>query len=142
MNERREKFCREYAKSGNGAEAYRLAGYKASTNHAAAAGAERLLTKDDIRARVKELADMIKDDDIADIKEIQRFLTSVLRGEQPEKKAFGVTDSGEVVFDDVVNQAHQIKCAELLAKMQGAFLSIDVKSDGGATVVIVDDLGG
>ena len=142
MTERQEKFCREYAKSGNGAEAYRLAGYKAKTNHAASVGADRLLANDDIKRRVKELTEIVKDADIADIKEIQRFLTSVLRGEQPEKRTFGSDALGNVIAEDVINQAHQIKCAELLAKMQGAFLSVDVKNEGGTTVVIVDDLGG
>jgi Terminase small subunit len=53
MTPRQERFIIEYLKDGNGAAAYRRAGYKPKTNHAAAVCAGRMLTNADIKAAIE-----------------------------------------------------------------------------------------
>lgn len=134
-NVRHERFCLEYAKSGNAVESYKRAGYKSSTYSAAGTNSARLLKNDQVRARLAELREEMRSAAIADVAEIQEFLTSVVRGDDLDEKL--TTDElGNINRTEVRNQNNQIKAAELLAKMQGAY-------DGGAKVsVIVPVIGG
>lgn len=120
LNVKQEAFCLHYAKTGNATESYKVAGYEATTERAIYANANRLLKNDKVKERLKQLADELASEKIATIKEIQEFLTSVVRGNQPEEKNY-VDALGELNQYSQVNQANQIKCAELLAKMQGGF---------------------
>jgi phage terminase small subunit len=54
LRERQRRFIEEFLVDGNGAAAYRRAGYQARTNHAAAASAHKLLTKADVAAAIAE----------------------------------------------------------------------------------------
>lgn len=130
-----------YAKTGNATESYINAGYKASTNAIARVEASKLLTKPNIQERLQEIAEEIKSNAIADVREIQEYLTSVMRREKKETAV--VTVSTETSFykpDDegkmrkytekseipkLVEYPTRIadanKAAETLAKMQGAF---------------------
>lgn len=86
LNKMQDAFCVLYTKSGNAAEAYRLAGYKCKTPAAAAAGASRLLKKVNIRERIKELNKAAEDAKIADIREVKQFWTAVMRDAREETK--------------------------------------------------------
>lgn len=115
-----EAFCLHYAKTGNATESYKKAGYKATTETAIYSNANRLLKNDKVKARLQELAEELAGEKIANIKEVQEKLTAILRGEDKEEKMM-VKGLGELEINKIVNQANQIKAAELLAKMQGGF---------------------
>ena len=141
LNVKQEAFCLHYAKTGNATEAYKEAGYKVKTERAVYANANRLLKNDKVQARLKELADEIASDKIVSIKEIQEYLTSVMRREHKEsvvvtvseKRTFYAPDeNGTMRKQTIEKETPQIveiparlsdanKAAETLAKMQGGF---------------------
>lgn len=113
MNARKERFCLEYAASGNATQAAISAGYSPKT---ARSQGQRLLTNADIKARIEELQQEIRREKIADIDAIQTFWTEVLQ-------------------DPRAKTADRLKASELLARSQGAFLRAFERvgdSDGGA----------
>lgn len=107
MNTRRERFCLEYAASGNATQAAIAAGY--STRTARSQG-QRLLTKADIEARIEELKQETRREKIADITAIQTFWTEVLK-------------------DPNAKTADRLKASELLARSQGAFLKPEERQE-------------
>lgn len=141
LNVKQEAFCLHYAKTGNATEAYKEAGYKVKTERSAYAASNKLLKNVKVQARLKELADEIASEKIAGIKEIQEYLTSVMRREHTEsvvvtiseKKSFYAPDENGTMrkqtIEKEVPQIVQIparlsdanKAAETLAKMQGGF---------------------
>lgn len=76
MNARKERFCLEYAASGNATQAAIAAGYSPKT---ARSQGQRLLTNADIKSRLEELQQATRREKIADIDAIQTFWTDVLR---------------------------------------------------------------
>jgi phage terminase small subunit len=141
LNVKQEAFCLHYAKTGNATEAYKEAGYAAKSEGAIYAAANRLLKNDKVKERLKELAEEIASDKIASIKEIQEYLTSVMRREHKEcvvvttseKRTFYEPDEKGVMRKQTIEkETPQIveiparlsdanKAAETLAKMQGGF---------------------
>ena len=136
-----DKFCLEYAASGNATEAYKKAGYKVQTDGAARANAARLLTKANIQERLKEIAKEVAAPKIASVQEIQEFLTAVMRQEKKEEEIVVVGDSE---FREAVTKektppiSTAIKAAETLAKLQGAFRT-DINITGALPVIISGD---
>ena len=125
LSVRQEKFCVEYAKSGNAAESYKKAGYKVKNVESATACASRLLRNANVEARLAELREETKRDSIADIGEIQEILTSIARGETREEQIV-VEGCGDGISQGViktrkVQERDRLKAAELLAKMRGGF---------------------
>ena len=141
LNVKQEAFCLHYAKTGNATEAYKEAGYVAKTERAIYANANRLLKNDKVQARLKELADEIASDKIASIREIQEYLTSVMRREHTEsivvtvssERSFYAPDENGTMRKNTVKEeipkiveipaklSDANKAAETLAKMQGGF---------------------
>jgi phage terminase small subunit len=119
-NPKWEAFCLHYAKTGNASEAYKQAGYSPKTEGALYAAANRLLKSAKVKTRLEELAAEMATDKIAGIREVQERLSAILRGEIAEEKVM-VNGMGDLERYKIINQANQIKCAELLAKMQGGF---------------------
>lgn len=107
MNARKERFCLEYAASGNATKAAIAAGYSPKT---ARSQGQRLLTYADIKARIEELQRETRREKIADIDAIQTFWTDVLK-------------------DPHAKTADRLKASELLAKSQGAFLKLKDRND-------------
>lgn len=125
LNVNQEAFCLHYAKTGNATESYKKAGYKAKTDRAVYSNANRLLKNDKVQARLKELADEIASDKIAGIKEIQEYLTSVMRG-QTQAEIVVVEGTGEGCSEartmrKAPDEKERLKAAETLAKMKGGF---------------------
>lgn len=141
LNVKQEAFCLHYAKTGNATEAYKKAGYKAKTENALCANATRLLRNDKVQERLKELAAELASDKIASIREIQEYLTSVMRRElkecivvttTEEKSMYVPDDDGKMRKQTTKKEIPQVvkipaklsdanKAAETLAKMQGGF---------------------
>ena len=125
LNVKQEAFCLHYARTGNATESYKAAGYEAKTANAIYANANRLIKNDKVQARLQELAAEIESSKIANIKEIQERLTSIMRMEQQEEvvmtKGTGEGCSEIKHVSKAPSLKDVIKAAETLAKMQGGF---------------------
>lgn len=120
-----ERFCVEYAKSGNAPQSYKKAGYKAKTENSINTNASRLLKNATIQARLAELREETHRESIATIAEIQETLTAIMRGDVKEQQIV-VEGCGDGISEAVVKERapqlkDQIKAGETLAKMFGAF---------------------
>lgn len=139
---KQEKFCLEYAKTGNARQAYKLAGYKSGKDSTADVNACRLLKNDKIQQRLAEIAEEVKDHSIADIEEMQKVLTSILRQEITEEVVV-VEGCGDGVSEArKINKKPSLKnitdAINTLARMQGGFVD-KVKMEV-EPVTIVNDL--
>ena len=125
LNVKQEAFCLHYAKTGNATESYKVAGYSAKTEGALYAAANRLLKNVKVKARLKELADELASEKIANIKEIHEFLTSIIRGETTDDvvvtEGCGDGVSEAKIVEIRTNNMARIKAATELAKMQGGY---------------------
>lgn len=140
---KQERFCIEFAKSGDSREAVKAAGYAWKNNASASVQANALLKHPDIQARLAELQQKTEDESIASIKEIKQKLTAILRQFAEEEVLVtegvekGVTETKRYLKKADLRTV--TKAAELLAKMGGAFTE-NVNIQGGVKVVISDDL--
>ena len=143
LSVKQEKFCIEYAKSGNARQAYKEAGYACKNDGVVDAAASRLLSHVKVKERLAELAEEAKNASIADITEMQQKLTEIIR-QEAEEEVIVVESIG-----DFMSEARKmtkkpsikdvISAIEKLGKMQGAF-SENVNLNGNVGVVIVDDI--
>lgn len=117
-NPRHEKFCLEYSKNGNATEAYAKA-FGTDNLQAAAVQASKLLRKNNIVARLKEINDEMSSARIMDVKEIQERLTAVARGEVTEEIILPKT--GERVQKQAAVR-DQLRALEILARINGLFI--------------------
>jgi phage terminase small subunit len=141
LNVKQEAFCLHYAKTGNATESYKVAGYKVKTERSAYAASNKLLKNVKVQERLAELAAEIASDKIASIKEIQEYLTSVMRREHKEsvvvtlseeKTSYVPDENGTMRKQTIKKEVPEVieiparladanKAAETLAKMQGGF---------------------
>lgn len=142
LNQKQEKFCLAYAKSGNARQSYLEAGYKCKPE-TADASASQLLKNPKVQERLAELYDKAADKSIADIREMQQILTTIIR-KQTDEEVIVVEGEGDGVssakkirkeasLKDIVNAINT------LAKMQGGFAT-NVNINGTVPVMIVDDM--
>lgn len=142
LSVKQEKFCIEYAKSGNARQAYEKAGYSTKKDRTTDANACRLLTNANVKARLAELMEEVKDASIADIKEMQEKLTEIIR-QTAEEEVIVVINKGDFMSEaQKLTKKPAIKdvisAIEKLGKMQGAFTEkVDV--NGVIPVVIAGD---
>lgn len=123
---KQEKFCLEYAKSGNQRQAYIKAGFKCKSEAAADANASRLLKNDNVKARLAEIYEEIKNASIADVTEMQQTLTSIIR-QQLEEEVIVVESVGDFMsearkMDKKPSIKDVISAINTLGKMQGLFV--------------------
>ncbi len=128
-----DKFCVEYAKSGNATEAYKKAGYKVANDQSAQASSSHLLLNPMIQLRLQELAAETHSSKIMDVEEMQTMLTDVARRL--------ATDDFMTMEGSIVERRAAIKDAlkavELLGRMQGAFLDRSKVEMTGAVPVVI-----
>ena len=84
MSPKQEKFCLEYARTGNATQAAEMAGY--SKRSAGQIGGENL-KKPEIQNRLLELAEDFKTEKVADITKCLEMLTAIAE----DKKQKGIT---------------------------------------------------
>lgn len=122
LNERQEKFCLEYARCGNATESAKIAGYSDKTAYS---HGQRLLKNVEVQNRLQELAKIAEDAKIADIKEMQQRLTSIIRQETEEEvivvEGYGDGCSEAKIMTKKPDCKAVISAIEKLGKMQGAF---------------------
>jgi phage terminase small subunit len=137
MTARQERFCQEFAKTGNATLSAISAGYSEKT---ANEQGSRLLANVSVQERIRELQGEIKNKNIMDAREMQEVLTSIIKQESQEE-VIVVEGCGDGVSEAVTkkktpSQADRIKAIQLLARMQGVL-------DSGNTVnVVVPIFGG
>lgn len=142
LNQKQEKFCLAYAKSGNARQSYLDAGYRCKPE-TADASASQLLKNPKVKERLAELAEKAANESIADIREMQEVLTSIIRKEMSEEVIVVEGDGDgcssarrmrkEPSLKDLINAINT------LGKMQGAFTA-NLNINGTIPVVIVDDI--
>lgn len=88
LTQKQKKFADFYIKYGNETKAAKEAGYSEKTAYSI--GSENL-RKPEIKAYISERLAQIEEESIADIKEVLKFYTKVMRGE--EKDQFGLDAS-------------------------------------------------
>lgn len=85
LTPKQKAFCDEYLIDLNGARAYKKI-YKNIKNDATArANASRMLTKANIKAYIAERMKEIQNEKTADLEEVIRFFSSVMRGEVKDR---------------------------------------------------------
>lgn len=140
LNIRQERFCLEYAQSGNATDAYKKAGYVYKNDNTAGACAARLLDNAKIKKRLAEIVEEMNSDKIASVREVQERLTLILRQEAEEDQIVvenvGNFQSEARIMKRKTQIKDAIRAGELLARMQGGL-------DASATVnVVVPIFGG
>ena len=110
LNERQQKFCEFYAKSGNATESAIKAGY---AEKSAGGNADKLLKSTKVSTYLAELSKNTRTSAIASITDIKEFWTKVLESSEEE-------------------MPYRLKASELLVKSEGGFL--DKVEHSGTTV--------
>ena len=122
MTARQIQFCLAYIGSGNATQSAIEAGYSKKT--ATEQGA-RLLTNVSVQNYIKELQEENASKKIADVREMQEVLTSIIRQEMEEENIV-VEGCGDGVSEAIIKKkksSHKdvLKAIDLLGRMQGAF---------------------
>lgn len=102
LSEQQKKFADYYIESGNAAESYRRAGYKASGN-AAEAAASRLLRNVKVQEYLNNRNKQLESDRIANMEEVKQFWSETMRN----------------IENDVRDR---LKASEYIAKTNAAFI--------------------
>lgn len=117
VNKRHEKFCHEYIKDMNATQAAIRTGYSEKT---AKMQGSRLMTNDDIKARVKELRDSYFNENIMTAQQVEYELTRIALGLSNEKQVV-IEGTGEGcsearIIDKPPDEKSRLKALELMAK--------------------------
>lgn len=103
LTAKQEKFCLEYARTGNAVRSYISAYEKENSYSAAGVESHRLLKNPKIRARLQELDKIHTSEKIAQAEEMQIALTDIIRNSNSTRD--------------------RLKSIELLCKIKGLFIS-------------------
>lgn len=128
-NLKHERFCQEYAKTANAAQSYKKV-YGDMQESSLYSNANRLLKKDSIQARLREINAEIHSSKIMEVAEMQEVLTEIARMQKYEDVVVvegiekGVSEAKIVRKKNSANDA--IKAIAQLAKMQGVAENINV----------------
>ena len=114
LTQKQKKFCDYYIKTGVGAEAARLAGYKKSNCDNMAV---ENLRKPMLREYIEKQIEKLDSERIATMKEVSEFITGIIRDEKVEMK-------------------DRLKATDMFIKTRGGYLErvehsgkIDIKKD-------------
>ena len=117
QNKRHEKFCHEYIKDMNATQAAIRTGYSEKT---AKMQGSRLMTNDDIKARVAELREAYFNENIMTAQQVEYELTRIALGLSNEKHVVieGTGDgySEARILDKPPDEKSRLKALELMAK--------------------------
>lgn len=116
-NKKHEKFCHEYIKDMNATQAAIRTGY---SNKTANRIASQLLSKLDIKARVKELRDSYFNENIMTAQQVEYELTRIALGLSNEKQVV-IEGTGEGcsearIINKPPDEKSRLKALELMAK--------------------------
>lgn len=122
MTSKMKKFCLEYASSGNATQSAIKAGYAEKTAYSQG---QRLLKNVEVKACLQELAEQMESDKIANAKEMQERLTSIIRM-QTKEEVVAVEGCGDGISEARLieknpNLKDVVKAIDTLARMQGVY---------------------
>ena len=136
LNPKQERFCNEYASSGNATASYRKV-YDVKDTATAQASASRLITNPEVQERLRELSEELQDSTIATRQELQQFATSVVRG---EIKSVALDRDGNLI-ELPAQLKDRLKALELLSRLQGLFVSKqELEITNAIPIIIHDDI--
>lgn len=142
MTEKMMLFCEEYLKDKelNASAAYKRVYKTCKADMTARSNASKLLKRPDVREYIQKKQAEIHDQNTADIKEVEEYLTSVMRGNSRSEvlKLDGV--GGQIVVTKRPEEKDRIRAAELLGKRYGMFKD-GLTLDGDMTLNIKVDYG-
>lgn len=118
MTKKQKRFCDEYLKDLNGAQAAIRAGYSEET---ARITASKLLTNTNIETYIENQLAELHSKNTADAQEVMEFLTSTLRGEITEQTLKMAGNGTQEITDIGISAKDRLKAAELLGKRYGLF---------------------
>ena len=122
MTSKMKKFCLEYASSGNATQSAIKAGYAEKTAYSQG---QRLLKNVEVKSYLQELAEQMESDKIANAKEMQERLTSIIRMQTAEEivvvEGCGDGISEARTMKKNPNLKDVVKAIDTLAKMQGVY---------------------
>ena len=116
---KQEKFCLEYAKTGNAVQSYIKAYNKDNSYSCAGVESHRLLKNPKIKAKLKELHETHNAEKIMQIEEMKIRLTDIARDDGSIKNA--------------------LKAIELLAKLGGLFVNKQELEISGTVPIVIKD---
>lgn len=136
LNEKQSRFCIEYVCCGIAREAYQRA--FGGTDATARVNSTKLMKNPAIQDRIREIQSELASAKIATAQEVQERLTQILRRELSDTVYLpnGTSIERPAQIRDV------LKAAEMLAKVQGLFISkAELEITNLPTVAIIDDIG-
>lgn len=125
LTPKQERFCVEYLVDCNATQAAIRAGYSAKT---ARSQGQRMLTNVDIKSKIEELREEIKNSRIASAMERMEFLTQVMRGEIAEEVVLVTKQKGVIHENKKAYVSDRIKAAIELDKMDKSVPKEDPKT--------------
>ena len=135
LNERQKRAADYFIELGNKTQALLKAGYKKGY-------LGKFFENEDVKEYIEERLKLLDEERIASAREVMRYLTSVMRGEQKEEVVVvegGDNGSCARNIEKDISAKDRLKAAELLGKRFGIYTE-KVKVDGGVSVVFKDDI--
>lgn len=123
MTDKQKRFCDEYLIDCNATRAYKVAYPNVKKDEVASVNGSKLLRNTKVKTYIDEQLQKIKNDKIADVKEVMEYLTSVLRGETKSAEIVvegigdGCSEAREMLKEP--SEKDKLKAAELLGKRYG-----------------------
>lgn len=122
MNKKQKRFAEEYLIDTNATQAAIRAGYSEKTAYSQG---QRLLKHVEVQEYIKNQAEQVHNDKIADATEVMMYLTSVVRGESSAEvvvvEGCGDGYSEARKMNKAPDEKERLKAAELLGKRYGMF---------------------
>lgn len=133
-------FCDEYLKDRNGSRAYKVGYPNVKSDDVARAAASRLLTLVNVSAYIAAQEALMHRETIADATEIREFLTSVMRGQEPDTVPLFVDRGVQELTEGPPGIGLRLRAAELLGKTRGIFSeNVRVDVSGMPKLIRADD---
>lgn len=136
LTAQQEKFCLEYVRSGNAAQAYKAA-YSVTNTGTAKANGSRLLKNPAVQSRIAELQAQVENEKICTAREIQERLSQIARRELYE--TITLPNGAQVQKQTSIRDS--CRALEMLAKVNKLFITKqELEISGNLPVVIKDDV--
>lgn len=134
LTDKQRRFADEYLVDCNATKAAIRAGYSQSKS-GSCNYSSKLLANPDVRAYINGELEKIHNKNIANVEEVLKFLTHVMRGETKEQVILRAGGDQQLTMVEV-SARERLKAAELIGKRYGMF-SENVASQGDNDPVII-----
>lgn len=135
---KQKQVADDYIITGNKTQSYLKFYKKIKNRETAAAAASRLFNTQEMKDYIEERMKALDEELIADQREVLRYLTSVVRGQETQQTLIGVGKGAQKITNIELTASDKIKAAELIGKRFGMWTD-KVELESNDKVVIVDD---